>query len=64
MISNLSRRHWLKFLSAGMSGLLVSETAKASDRQPFPAFNPDLAQVALRDAIKITKLEISSLAHD
>jgi galactonate dehydratase len=58
MISNLSRRHWLKFLSAGMSGLLVSETAKASDRQPFPAFNPDLAQVAPRDAIKITKLEI------
>jgi galactonate dehydratase len=58
MISNLSRRHWLKFLSAGMSGLLVSETAKASNRQPFPAFNPDLAQVAPRDAIKITKLEI------
>jgi len=58
MISNLSRRHWLKFLSAGMSGLLVSENAKASDRQPFPAFNPDLAQVGPRDAIKITKLEI------
>jgi len=58
MISNLSRRHWLKFLSAGMSGLLVSENAKASDRQPFPAFNPDLAHVGPRDAIKITKLEI------
>ena len=58
MISNLSRRHWLKFLSAGMSGLLVSENAKASDRQPLPAFNPALAQVGPRDAIKITKLEI------
>jgi len=58
MISNLSRRHWLKFLSAGMSGLLVSENAMASGRQPLPAFNPDLAQVGPRDAIKITKLEI------
>ena len=59
MISNLSRRHWLKFLSAGMSGLILSEqTARASDRQPFPAFNPGLAQIAPRDTIKITKLEI------
>ena len=59
MISNLSRRHWLKFLSAGMSGLLLSETsARASGRQPAPPFNPDQAQVGPRDAIKITKLEI------
>ena len=59
MISNLSRRHWLKFLSAGMSGLLLSEqTAKASDRQPLTGFNANLAQVAPRDNIKITKLEI------
>ncbi len=59
MISNLSRRHWLKFLSAGMSGLILSEqTARASDRQPSPAFNPGLAQIAPRDTIKITKLEI------
>ncbi len=32
MINNFSRRHWLKYLSAGMSGLLLSEqNAKASD---------------------------------
>ncbi len=31
MINNFSRRHWLKYLSAGMSGLLLSEqNAKAS----------------------------------
>ena len=58
MINNFSRRHWLKYLSAGMSGLLLSEqNAKASTFQT-PPFNPQLAQVAPRDSIKITKLEI------
>jgi galactonate dehydratase len=59
MINNFSRRHWLKYLSAGMSGLLLSEqNAKASTFQSTPPFNPQLAQVAPRDSIKITKLEI------
>ena len=59
MINNFSRRHWLKYLSAGMSGLLLSEqNAKASTFQTPPPFNPQLAQVAPRDSIKITKLEI------
>src|SRR5688572_9165602 len=58
MINNFSRRHWLKYLSAGMSGLLFSEqTAKASTHAS-PIYNPDLAKVAPRDTIKITKLEI------
>jgi galactonate dehydratase len=59
MINNFSRRHWLKYLTAGMSGLLLSEqNAKASTFQSPPPFNPQLAQVAPRDSIKITKLEI------
>jgi len=59
MINNFSRRHWLKYLSAGMSGLLLSEqNAKASTFQTQSPFNPQLAQVAPRDSIKITKLEI------
>ena len=59
MIHNHSRRHWLKYLSAGLSALLLSEhTVKASESNALPAFNPDLAKIAPRDTIKITKLEI------
>lgn len=59
MIKNFSRRNWLKYLSAGMGGLLLTEQkAMASRRAGPPAFNPDLALIAPKDNIKITKLEI------
>lgn len=60
MNQNVSRRNWLKFLSAGMGGLLVSEQhAVASNVKPGEhAFNTERALIAPRDAIKITKLEI------
>src|SRR5687768_12866176 len=60
MNQNVSRRNWLKFLSAGMGGLLVSEQhAVASNVKPGEhAFDTERALIAPRDAIKITKLEI------
>ena len=58
MINNFSRRHWLKYLSAGMSGLLLSEQHAKASTLPTTPFNTQLAQVAPRDSIKITKLEI------
>src|SRR5688572_21592860 len=58
MINNFSRRHWLKYLSAGMSGLLFSEQNARASTLPTQPFNRQLAQVAPRDSIKITKLEI------
>jgi galactonate dehydratase len=58
MIKNVSRRNWLKYLSAGMGGLILSEQKAQAAKAPPPAFNADLAMVAPRDNIKITKLEI------
>lgn len=56
-MSTLNRRNWLKYLSAGIGGLLLSEhqTLAKHDEQPF---NNSLALAAPRDNIKITKLEI------
>jgi galactonate dehydratase len=58
MINNFSRRNWLKYLTAGMSGLLLSEQNAKASTLPTSPFNLQLAQVAPRDVIKITKLEI------
>jgi galactonate dehydratase len=59
MLKNISRRKWLNYLSAGMGGLLLTEQkASAAPSNNPAAFNPTLAMVAPRDAIKITKLEI------
>jgi galactonate dehydratase len=56
MINHLSRRKWVKYLSAAMGGLLLSEQSATASQAPL--FNPALAKVAPRDTIKITKLEI------
>ncbi len=60
MKNNLSRRTWMKYLSAGMGGLLLTEqqAKAASTHQATGAFNSNLAMIAPRDNIKITKLEI------
>ncbi len=50
----------MKYLSAGMGGLLLTEqqaTAMSVQQPPAP-FNNNLAMIAPRDNIKITKLEI------
>ncbi|WP_276373479.1 galactonate dehydratase [Chryseolinea sp. H1M3-3] len=60
MKTNFSRRTWMKYLSAGMGGLLLTEqqaTAMSVQQPPAP-FNNNLAMIAPRDNIKITKLEI------
>jgi len=57
---NLSRRNWMKYLSAGMGGLILTEqTANARHSPPESnVFNNNLALIAPRDNIKITRLEI------
>ena len=58
MRKHLSRRNWLQYLTAGMGGVLLSEQAGARSNSTPPNFNASLAQIAPRDNIKITKLEI------
>jgi len=61
MKSFTSRRNWLKKISAGTAGLLMSEHLIAGRRRhefPRSTFNPGLALADPKDAIKITKLEI------
>ncbi|HRI79233.1 MAG TPA: galactonate dehydratase [Cyclobacteriaceae bacterium] len=54
MKQNLSRRKWLKGLTAGMGGLILAEQASGAT-QPL---NDDWALINPKDPIKITKLEI------
>jgi galactonate dehydratase len=57
---NLSRRNWMKYLSAGMGGLILTEQTANARHSPTEsnAINHNLALIAPRDNIKITKLEI------
>jgi galactonate dehydratase len=54
MTTSASRRNWIRTISAGIAGLLLTERA-AANVQPF---NDTRALAAPRDDIKITKLEI------
>ena len=47
MMKNVSRRNWLKYLSAGMGGLILSEQKALAAKAPEQPFNADLAMVAL-----------------
>lgn len=61
MKKSVSRRKWLKHLTAGMAGILVAEQAVGrplktdEDRRTF---NENRALIAPSDPLKITKLEI------
>lgn len=61
MKSNISRRNWLRNISAGMAGLLLLEQGAGQKNsklnQPTP-FNSDRALADPKDPIKITRLEI------
>lgn len=56
-MATVNRRNWLKYLSAGIGGLLLSEHQAKANAAEQP-FNDSLALAAPRDNIKITKLEI------
>src|SRR6187399_2573793 len=61
MKSNVSRRNWLRNVSAGMAGLLIAEQSfggRISKEKPGTAFNADRALMDPKDSIKITRLEI------
>jgi len=61
MKSNVSRRNWLRNVSAGMAGLLIAEQSfgeKISQEKSNTAFNADRALMDPKDSIKITRLEI------
>lgn len=58
MNNNVSRRNWFKRLSAGMAGMLVAEQTAFADNKSHAAFNDNLALIAPKDPLKITKLEI------
>lgn len=61
MKKDFSRRNWLKNMTAGMAGLLVTEQLVGQPIKYSEAdhtFNVTKAQVSPKDDIKITKLEI------
>src|SRR5690349_3009633 len=59
MNSNLSRRNWLKNLSAGTAGLLLAQQGFGNNiNRSDIAFNDAKALASPKDNIKITKLEI------
>ncbi|MER3374204.1 MAG: galactonate dehydratase [Allomuricauda sp.] len=61
MKKDFSRRNWLKNMTAGMAGLLVTEQLVGQPIKYSEAdhtFNVNKAQVSPKDDIKITKLEI------
>jgi galactonate dehydratase len=61
MKDNLSRRRWLRNMTAGMAGLLTAEQLSGKTIHPSEAvnkFNAGKALMAPGDKIKITKLEI------
>jgi galactonate dehydratase len=60
MKQTVSRRNWVKKISAGMAGLLVAEQSlgHALKNQNNIPFNTDKALMDPKDDIKITKLEL------
>lgn len=61
MRKNISRRNWLKNMTAGMAGLLAAEQLSGKSLNYSEAgskFNVSKALMAPGDSIKITKLEI------
>src|SRR5688572_2717384 len=61
MKANFSRRNWLRNISAGMAGLLVSKGAigrNIDGKEKTTRFNFSKALADPKDPIKITKLEI------
>jgi galactonate dehydratase len=61
MKDNLSRRRWLRNMTAGMAGLLTAEQLSGKPVHPSEAvnkFNAGKALISTGDKIKITKLEI------
>jgi galactonate dehydratase len=57
MNNSLNRRRWLKYLSAAVGAMVVTERSNARQRTS-ENFNESQALVAPRDNIKITKIEI------
>jgi galactonate dehydratase len=58
IMAYLNRRNWLKYLTAGMGGILLSENQAIAKSPTGHPINQSLALIAPRDNIKITKLEI------
>jgi galactonate dehydratase len=59
MKANVTRRNWFKRVTAGVAGLVVAEHASmAAPVKEGKTFNSTLAQIAPKDPLKITKLEI------
>src|SRR5688572_17312564 len=61
MKSNVSRRNWLRKISAGIAGLMVTEQAMGLttvNQEKNTPFNPAKALANPKDPIKITRLEI------
>ena len=60
MKQNLSRRHWLAKMTAGMAGVLIAKQgiAATGNNENKNPFNETLALAGPKDVMKITKLEI------
>jgi galactonate dehydratase len=58
MNQRISRRNWLKNMTAGMAGLIAAERLGYAQSKDSERRTADMAVINPKDAIKITKLEI------